>query len=161
MWKSAMGITSFQSWLKKVGHPENGRWTKVLGFISKIKLRKSWGASDDKKNDDNALQKSDNKKITFKDKSNKDLDHLVNSLEKDTEIKENETKIKSEKFVPDGDTSIGKKKIRPYQKDKTKLGFTRRKKRKREPIARKKSPILINDELRKKMVESDGGTVLF
>ena len=37
-----MGISSFQSWLKKLGDPKNGRWTKILGFISKIKLRKSW-----------------------------------------------------------------------------------------------------------------------
>ena len=54
-----------------------------------------------------------------------------------------------------------KRKKRPYQKGKVKLDFTRRKKRKREPTARKKSPILINDEPRNKMVESDGSTVLF
>ena len=86
-----MGISSLQSWLKKLGDPENGRCTKALGFISKIKLRKKLG-SDDKKDEDNGLQKSDNKSITFKHKPNKDLDHLVNSLEKDTEIEENETK---------------------------------------------------------------------
>ena len=54
-----------------------------------------------------------------------------------------------------------KEKKRPYQKRKVKLDFTRRKKRKREPVVRKKSPILINDHLRNKMIESDGSTVLF
>ena len=73
----------------------------------------------------------------------------MNSLKKDTEIKENKTKTKPEKFVHDADKNIGKKKKRPYQKGKVKLDFTGKKKRKREPIARKKSPILINDEPRK------------
>ena len=85
----------------------------------------------------------------------------MNSLEKDTEIKENETKTKSEKFVSDADTNIRKEKKRPYQKGKVKLDVTRRKRRKREPIVRKKSPILINDEPRNKMIESDSSTVLF
>ena len=84
----------------------------------------------------------------------------MNSLEKDTEIKENETKTKSEKFVSDADTNIRKEKKRPYQKGKVKLDVTRRKRRKREPIVRKKSPIL-NDEPRNKMIESDSSTVLF
>ena len=85
----------------------------------------------------------------------------MNSLEKDNEMKENKTKTKSEKFVHDADKKIGRKKKRPYQKGKVKLDFTGRKKRKREPVARKKSPILINDEPRNKMIESDGSTVLF
>ena len=59
---------------------------------------------------------------------------MVNSLEKDTEMKENKTKTKSEKFVLDADKNIGKKKKRPYQKGKVKLDFTGRKKRKREPV---------------------------
>ena len=147
--------------VKESWSPRKRKMDKGPGFYQQDKAKEKLGASDDKKDEDNGLQKSDNKKITFKDKSNKDLDHLVNSLEKDTEIKENETKIRSEKFVPDGDTSFGKKKKRPYQEEKVKIDFTRRKKRKCEPIARKKSPILINDELRNKMVESDGGTVLF
>ena len=86
---------------------------------------------------------------------------MVNSLEKDTEMKENKTKTKSQKFVHDADKNIGKKKKRPYQKGKVKLDFTWRKKRKREPVTRTKSPILINHEPRNKMVESDGSTVLF
>ena len=42
MWATTMGISSFLSWLKKLADRENGRYTKVLGFISKIKLRKNW-----------------------------------------------------------------------------------------------------------------------
>ena len=33
-----MGILSFPSWLKKLCDPENRRYTKVLGVISKAKL---------------------------------------------------------------------------------------------------------------------------
>lgn len=79
---------------------------KGPGFYQQDKAKEKLGASDDKKDEDNGLQKSDNKKITFKDKSNKDLDHLVNSLEKAIEIQENETKIKSAKFVSNADTNI-------------------------------------------------------
>ena len=57
--------------------------------------------------------------------------------------------------------NIGKKKKRPCQKRKVKLDFTWRKKRKHEPIEQKKSPILIKDEPRNKMVKYDGSTVLF
>ena len=67
---------------------------KGPGFYQQDKAKEKLD-SDDKKNEDNALQKSDNKNIRFKHKPNKDLDHLVNSSEKDTEIKENETKVKS------------------------------------------------------------------
>ena len=102
---------------------------KGPGFYQQDKAKEKLG-SDGNKDEDNGLQKSDNKNITFKHKPNNDLDHLVSSLEKDTEIKENETKTKSEKFVPDADTNIGKKKKRPYQKGKVKLDFTRRKKEK-------------------------------
>lgn len=42
MWATTMGISSFLSWLKKLADLENGRYTKVLSFISKIKLRKNW-----------------------------------------------------------------------------------------------------------------------
>ena len=45
-----------------------------------------------KEDDDNALQKSDNKSFRFKHKLKKDLDHFMNSWQKDREIKENETK---------------------------------------------------------------------
>ena len=92
MWKTEIGISSFQSWLKKT--------ETSPGFYQQDKAEEKLG-SDGKKDEDNGLQKSDNKNIRFKNKPNKDLDHLVNSLEKDTETKENETKIKSEKFAPD------------------------------------------------------------
>ena len=123
MWKTKMGVSSFQSWLKKLGDPENGRCTKVSGFISKIKLMKNCAVMTRKMKIQkmNGLQKNDNKNITFKHKPNKDLDHLVNSLEKGTEMKENKTKTKSQKFVHDADKNIRKKKKRPYQKVKVKL----------------------------------------
>ena len=70
-------------------------------------------SSDDKK--DNGLQQNDSKNIRFKHKPNNVLDSLTvfqiaNSLKKDTEIKGNETKIKSEKFAPNVNKNIGKKK---------------------------------------------------
>ena len=133
---------------------------KDPGFYQQDKAKEEL-ASDDKKDENNGLQQSDNKNIRFEHEPNNFLDHLMNSLEKDTEIKENKTKIKSEKFAPDADKDIGKKKKRPYQKGKIKLDFTRSKIRKCERIPRKKLLIQINDEPRNKMVESDRSTVLF
>ena len=115
--------------VKETCRPRKRKMNKGPGFYQQDKAKEKLG-SDGNKDEDNGLQKSDNKNITFKHKPNNDLDHLVSSLEKDTEIKENETKTKSEKFVPDADTNIGKKKKRPYQKGKVKLDFTRRKKEK-------------------------------
>ena len=163
-WKTT--TMGFQQWdfklaklVKETWRPRKWKMHKVPGSYQQDKAKKKLG-SNDKKDEDNGLQKSYNENITFKHKPNKDLDHLVNNLEKDTEIKENETKTKSKKFVPDADTNIGKEKKRSYQKGEVKLDFTRRKKRKREPIVRKKSSILINDEPRNKMIEFDGSTVL-
>ena len=102
---------------------------KGPGFYQQDKAKEKLGC-DDKKDGDNDLRKNGNTNITFKHKPNKDLDHLVSSLEKDTEMKENKTKTKSEKFVHDADKKIGRKKKRPYQKGKVKLDFTGRKKKK-------------------------------
>ena len=93
---------------------------KGAGFYQQDKANEKL-CCDDKKDEDNGLQKNDNKNITFKHKPNKDLDHLVNSLEKGTEMKQNKTNTKSQKFVHGADKNIGKKKKRPYQKVKVKL----------------------------------------
>ena len=98
---------------------------KGPGFYRQEKAKEKL-CSDDKKDEDNGLQITRISDLNI----NKDLDHLVNSLEKDTKIKRNETKIKSEKFAPDTDTNIGKKKKRTYQKWKVKLDFTRSQKKK-------------------------------
>ena len=102
---------------------------KGPGFYQQDKPKQK-PRSDYKKDEDNALHKSDNKNLRLKYKPNKDLDHLLNSLEKDTEIKGNETKIISAKFAPDADKNIGKKEKRPYQKGKNNLDFTKSKKTK-------------------------------
>ena len=81
---------------------------KGPGFYQQGKAKEKLG-SDDEKDKDNGLQRSDNKNITFKHKPNKYLDHLVSNLEKCTEIKENETKTESGKTVPDADTKHRKK----------------------------------------------------
>ena len=131
--------------VKETWRPKKRKMDKDPGFYQQDKAKEEL-ASDDKKDENNGLQQSDNKNIRFEHEPNNFLDHLMNSLEKDTEIKENKTKIKSEKFAPDADKDIGN---------------TRSKIRKCERIPRKKLLIQINDEPRNKMVESDRSTVLF
>ena len=92
---------------------------KGLGLYQEDKAKEK-PRSDYRKDED-----SDNKNLRFKYKPNKNLDHLLNSLEKDTKIKENESKMKSAKLTPDADKNIGKTEKRPYQKEKN--DFTRSK----------------------------------
>ena len=80
--------------VKETWRPKKRKMDKDPGFYQQDKAKEEL-ASDDKKDENNGLQQSDNKNIRFEHEPNNVLDHLVNSLEKDPEVKENKTKINS------------------------------------------------------------------